>query len=310
MQRIFIVGCPRSGTTLVQAMLARHPDVFTLPETAFFEGLFTDLKWRWGDRTARARTRRLHHRLGFARRDGRRAFRRLQRTLLGPDSQREHVPLRTRACTRKFIAMLDRMTLAAGRSSWIEKTPNHLLYIPEIEAAVPEARFIHVIRRGMDVVASLTDATLNFEAYTAFDGSVALWTHRWNHAIDIHRAQLGRLHHHFIFLEDLVRDGETTWHQLCAFLKLPADAPLIDSSEQAIANLDKEPWKQGAIGGVPREAERKVDELFGPRIKRWLQSHLSPYDELRAACSAIRPTPMRAAHMPGRAAACAPKNLA
>jgi len=309
MQRIFIVGCPRSGTTLVQAMLARHPEVFTLPETAFFEGLFTDLKWRWGDRTARARPRRPHHHLGFARRGGRRAFRQLQRSLLGPDLGREHVPLRTRACTRKFIAMLDRMAAAAGRSSWIEKTPNHLLYIPEIEAAVPEARFIHVIRRGIDVVASLTDATLNFEAYEAFDGSVALWTHRWNHAIEIHREQVGRPHHHFIFLEDLVRDGDTTWQQLCAFLDLPPDARLTDPANHAIANLEQEPWKHAAVGGVPREAERKVDQLFGPRIKRWLQSNLAPYDELRAACSALSPA-KQATHGPGRAAAWAPKNLA
>lgn len=305
MQRIFIVGCPRSGTTLVQAMLARHPAVFTLPETAFFEGLFTDLKWRWGDRTARARPRRPHHRLGFARRGGRRAFRQLQRNLLGPDSRREHVPLRTRACTRKFIAMLDRMALAAGCSNWIEKTPNHLLYIPEIEVAVPEARFIHVIRRGMDVVASLTDATLNFGAYEAFDGSVALWTHRWNRAIDIHRGQVGRPRHHFIFLEDLVRDGETVWGGLCAFLDLPMDVPLSAPSGHAIANLELEPWKDAAIGGVPRAAERKVDELFGPRIKRWLQSNLSPYDELRATCSALLPT--KTAHA---ASARAPQNFA
>ncbi len=36
MQRIFIVGCPRSGTTLLQSVLAAHHDVFSLPETAFF----------------------------------------------------------------------------------------------------------------------------------------------------------------------------------------------------------------------------------------------------------------------------------
>jgi hypothetical protein len=39
MKRVFIVGCPRSGTTLVQALLARYPGVHSFPETRFFEAL-------------------------------------------------------------------------------------------------------------------------------------------------------------------------------------------------------------------------------------------------------------------------------
>ena len=35
-KKIFIVGSPRSGTTLLQGMLAAHTDVFSLPETFFF----------------------------------------------------------------------------------------------------------------------------------------------------------------------------------------------------------------------------------------------------------------------------------
>jgi hypothetical protein len=290
-------------------MLARHPAVFTLPETAFFEGLFTDLKWRWGDCNARARPRRPHHHLGFARRSSRRAFRQLQRELLGGRVQRRvRVPWRTRACTRRFIAMLDEMTVAAHRSAWIEKTPNHLLYIPEIEAALPDARFIHVIRRGVDVVASLTDAALRFDAYGAFEGSVALWTRRWNHAMEIHGEHAGRPNHQLVFLEDVLRDSQATWRQLCGFLDLPADVGLADTCGQTIADLAREPWKHTAVGGVPEQAEHKADELFGPRIKHWLQSHLLPYDELHAAHSALRRRKDQATS--GRAASCAPKNFA
>ena len=37
MARVFIVGCPRSGTTLLQAMLASHETVYSFPETHFFK---------------------------------------------------------------------------------------------------------------------------------------------------------------------------------------------------------------------------------------------------------------------------------
>ena len=35
-EMIFLVGCPRSGTTWLQAMLSSHPTVYTGPETQFF----------------------------------------------------------------------------------------------------------------------------------------------------------------------------------------------------------------------------------------------------------------------------------
>ena len=35
---VFIVGSARSGTTLLQSMLASHPEVYSFPETHFFRG--------------------------------------------------------------------------------------------------------------------------------------------------------------------------------------------------------------------------------------------------------------------------------
>src|SRR5439155_25383636 len=38
-QPIFIVGCPRSGTTLVQCILSASSQAFSLPETHFFSSV-------------------------------------------------------------------------------------------------------------------------------------------------------------------------------------------------------------------------------------------------------------------------------
>ncbi|MEL7003491.1 MAG: sulfotransferase, partial [Bacteroidota bacterium] len=36
MKRVFLVGCPRSGTTLLQSRLATHPCVESFPESFFY----------------------------------------------------------------------------------------------------------------------------------------------------------------------------------------------------------------------------------------------------------------------------------
>ena len=45
---VFIIGSARSGTTLLQSMLASHPEVYSFPETHFFRGTipkFSFLRW-------------------------------------------------------------------------------------------------------------------------------------------------------------------------------------------------------------------------------------------------------------------------
>ena len=296
MQRTFIVGCPRSGTTVVQALLARHPDVYTLPETAFFERLYADLEWRWGDHQATPRRRRWRQRLGWMRKEARPSIVPLLHSLDGERARIGRVPFSSNACAVKFIDLLDALALQADCSLWVEKTPNHLLYMPEIEACAPDARFIHVIRPGADVLASLADAYLRFENDDAFGGGSVHWARRWNRAMQIHQACLGRANHSFVFLEDLIRRPDQEWARLCQFLGLRPDIRLEDACSQTIADLEHEPWKRDAVSGLPQPMENKTDELFTAKFKLWLDDHLESYDNLRTKCLLSRDSAARISH--------------
>lgn len=283
MQRVFVVGCPRSGTTLVQAMLARHPDVFSLPETLFFEALLGDAAARWGDRDARS-TCKWHHRMGIARSRGRRCLRQLER-LVAP-GRRSPVPWRWRACVRRYVGMLDRAARQQGCACWVEKTPIHLLYLDEIEACVPDVKVVHVLRRGIDVVASIIDADLHWNT-AAFYGGVAQWSRRWNHAMDLHARWLGRPRHHALCLEDVVADPRGEWERLRRFLALDPAKPLACWPRSSLADVRTEPWKAAAIGGTARRIESKARTLFGPRALEWLDGTLADYGPIRARVAAL-----------------------
>jgi Sulfotransferase family len=265
-------------------MLARHPEVFTLPETGFFPRLLGGLHHRLGDEGAKPRRRTLARRLGLTRRYGRREFLALQRSLLGTEQQPSRAPWFQDTCVAHFIAMLDGLAERAGRSEWIEKTPHHLLYLPEIEQYLPDARFIHVIRPGMDVLASITDAELRYDN-KAFSGGLMQWALRWNHAVDVHRSRIGVRNHHFVFLEDLVRNPAEEWQRLCGFLGLSTSVELDQTCHQNIADPKVEPWKRDALSGLPQQADSKVENLFGPQLREWLRERLSSYEDLYAASS-------------------------
>ncbi|MBM7127418.1 sulfotransferase [Dyella flava] len=284
MQRTFVVGCPRSGTTIVQAMLARHPQVFTLPETGFFPRLLGGLNYRLGDEGAKQRRRNLARRLGLTRRYGRREFLELQCALLGPEQPLSRAPWFQDDCVSRFIGMLDNLAVQGGRSMWIEKTPNHLLYLPEIEHYLPEARIIHVIRPGIDVLASITDAELRYDN-KSFSGGLMQWTRRWNRAAEVHRSRIGARNHHFVFLEDLIHNPAEEWQRLCKFLDLATNVELDQTCHQNIADPKAEPWKRDALSGLPQQAESKVESLFGPQLREWLRERLTSYEELYAASS-------------------------
>lgn len=265
-------------------MLARHPQIFTLPETGFFPRLLGGIDYRFGDEGAKPRRRNLARRLGLARRYGRREYVELQRSLLGENLAPARAPWLQDACVKRFFATLDDLAESAERTAWIEKTPHHLLYLPEIERYLPDARFIHVIRPGMDVIASIMDAYLRYNN-NSFSGGLLLWVRRWNRAAEIHRSCIGMRNHHFVFLEDLVRQPAVEWQRVCKFLALPIDAELDQTCHQHIADPTAEPWKQDALSGLPQQADSKVERLFGPQLRDWLREKLSSYEDLYAASS-------------------------
>jgi hypothetical protein len=135
---VFVVGCPRSGTTWVQRLLASHPCIRTGQESDLFDMYLGPLLRTW------------------------------QQELRVDSSGRGGVGLGCYLTSAQFlhalksymIQLLEPMVgdLQPGEL-FLEKTPSHVRFIREIHALLPRARFVHVLRDARDTVASLLSAS-------------------------------------------------------------------------------------------------------------------------------------------------------
>jgi hypothetical protein len=235
---IFVVGCPRSGTTLVQCILSASSRAFSLPETHFFSWVLPAL----GDSPAEGVEAG-----GID--DVRRVLESEAGLELPPDfyaALRSRAPLTYRDV---FVALVEAYRPAAGADlRAIEKTPRHVLCLNTIGAVFPDAVFVDVVRDPIDVASSLLGVP--FESSKSVLSHAQRWTESIYAARDYARTAPGRLK--TIVYERLTQDPEAQVRELCAFVDLPYEpAMLAEFGREAERNVFRgETWKQDVSSGV------------------------------------------------------------
>jgi hypothetical protein len=136
----FIVGCVRSGTTMLRQILECQPALVCPEETHLFRWPYPFGTDDFRNLSTRNRTLRRHREIDGIGED---AFGRM---LDGALTRRELVE-------RYVEAYAARRKPEASR--WFEKSPQNVYGIQLIQALFPEARFLHIVRHPLDVVSSL-----------------------------------------------------------------------------------------------------------------------------------------------------------
>ena len=261
----FIVGAGRSGTTLLRLQLDAHPDLAIPPETGF--GRIA------GELSARG---------------------------AGPDEVLEAV--RSLETWPDLLldeaegrAILDAVTpwsvggglrglylaLAAreGKRRWGDKTPGHVLYMPDLAELFPEARFIHLIRDGRAVAASVRHLP-----FVPGDGSIEAIARDWRDRVVAGRtAGETLMQYREVRYERLVTEPEAVLRELSEFLEIEFDDSMLRAHERAGARLRQLPAvRRLGDGTITREQRlRHQTGVLRPpdpgRIDGW-RSDLTPAD--------------------------------
>jgi hypothetical protein len=281
-RRIFVVGYPRSGTTLVQSLLASHGALTSFTESHLFSRHFSRARWLPGPLLTKDPGPRLRE---FLAENGEPCADAASRLCGGGTPllrARVVLPFRTAAVARQLLLVLDDLAVRRGRAGWIEKTPLHLRYVPFLERVSGRAhdtRFVHVIREGVAAASSLHRASREWER--AYDLETCAL--RWNEDVALSFGRCGRPNDHFIFYEDLTADPEAVLRPLLSDLGLDWEPGIMerygDTSERL--STAQEPWKAGTSGRIRRS--RAADETLSPVDRARLERSLRPalYHELR-----------------------------
>ena len=145
---VFVVGCPRSGTTLLQRMLDANPALAVANDTHFIARAVQAVLPELTQGGAGAITPGQHHALI----DWARGYHRFARLQL-PDAavaraaQAETFPAFVTAIYRELAAL-------HGKSLGGEKTPDYVRSLPLLHRLFPEAKVLHIVRDGRDVALS------------------------------------------------------------------------------------------------------------------------------------------------------------
>jgi hypothetical protein len=212
----FICGVARSGTTLLRLMLDAHPHLAIPPETHFLPDLISRMETlddpAPADALAPIRDQREWEDFGFT-----------ESELLDRFGALE--PLSATTVARSFFeAYAERH----GKRRWGDKTPMYVKRMATIEAVLPEARFVHLIRDGRDVALSRARRGFGKNAGGRRAGQ------RWRRRILAAREQSQRLPHYLeLRYEDLIEDPEGILRRVCDFVKLDYDPAMLRYHERA-----------------------------------------------------------------------------
>ena len=221
---IFVVGAPRSGTTLLQRMLRSHPRISSpTGESHFFIPLFRDAT-TFGDLTQRKNLRSLLRRMYE-----------INPNFLDTDLHGMQFDIEALAdefhdaghCSVPAVigALFSKNAIGEGKARWLDKTPYYVLHIPTILQMYPQAQFVHIIRDGRDVVLSMIDRRHDLAVYNIYHGAKM-----WQQYIEAGRehAKTLRTDQYFeLRYEDILSDPSISMRELCNFLTEAFDESLI-----------------------------------------------------------------------------------
>jgi hypothetical protein len=231
---LFLLGSQRSGTTMLRLMLNNHPSLAIPHESAFITIYFKKLA-EYGDLTDRKNAARLLDDVS------RHPLVRRGKLIIDPHAILDR-PIRT---YRDFVdAIFQAYAQALGKPRWGDKTPFYTPDIDVIRGIFPDAKILHLVRDGRDVV-------LSQKSIEWMSNNLPKLALDWQWKTTIAHKVGAVLKDDFLEIryEDLVLKPEETLRKICKFIDELYDPAMLHYSDNAkdVVPAESLKWHRNSI---------------------------------------------------------------
>ncbi len=277
----FIIGSGRSGTTLLRRILVAHPDIHIPPENHALKSAISVFRRNsvisWPQLV----------RLVLAQFEFNPTFYKFNIDLRPLDTRLVSAP----EGSRSLAYILDSLYRCHGQQTkpdfkrWGDKTPVNTFIVEDIYSVFPGARFIHMLRDGVDVVMSFME--MDHPNIKTIEHAAWRWKKSTEAATTFEKNHPGKCI--TVRYEDLVRDPESSVESICSHLQIEYGPSMLENDNRSEYMNDlryhkhlnnvKNPISAAPIGKgrshISDEQKKKLRKLLGDDLKKY------GYDTLR-----------------------------
>lgn len=267
---IFVVGSPRSGTTLLRTIFSSHPEVAVSPELKFFFRVVpSEQRYQPLDETGHQKKLTDH------------IFDKIEKFgQVAPYAEWHDDPRSTEEILttkkREFRSLLSQEKISRAdvftqlvncfsdkeARSHLIKTPHNLYMIPTILDTFPDAKFLHLVRDGRDVVASLLKGKR--QSLDRLWKGAALWGtfmrlgRHWADRLPDDQFQT-------VHFETLLDQSENTLQRICDFFGVDNTPSLLSAMRPVNSSFET----------PPADGEETADVTLNPNAVGRHREHLT-----------------------------------
>lgn len=248
MKRLFIIGCPRSGSTWTMFLIAQHPKVVACQQNRLFEALTGFRSW-------------------FNRMKPDSSGARFSMSVVVPNHQEEDAdgPVAQflellpedefyAICRQTVSAVYDRIASNRPEADVLaDKTPENARQGDFILKVFPDAYFLHIVRDPRAVASSVMAAARSW--VNGFPPEVWNAARMW-HQDTVKAREIGKHAGNYLEVryESLKADAPRELHRIFSWLGLPSDPALCQQAVES-SKLDRMKEMNARVKGFVRKGE-------------------------------------------------------